>query len=99
MKKEIVWLPQAESDFAHDVEYLDENYGRKTSTRYMEAVYDTLEKISNADLVAYQLVDAEKGVRRCKVTKTKYVYYRILNDCIELLTFRDTQQNSEDLKL
>jgi len=38
MKKAIIWLPQAEADFSRDVEYLEENYGRRTATTYMEAV-------------------------------------------------------------
>ena len=65
----------------------------------MEAIYDTIEKISNADVIEYQLVDPKKQIRRCKVVKTKYLYYRIQEDIIELLTFRSTKQNPDSLDL
>jgi|GEM_PF-4369131 len=62
----------------------------------MAQVMDTLEKITS-ELVAYQLVHEAKGIRRCKINKHKYLYYRMLAGKVELVTFHSSRQNPDSL--
>ncbi len=96
---EIIWSPRAETEYLRDLTYLEENYGRRVATDYMVQVIEALEKISNADKIAYQLVDLEKEIRRYKVNKNKYLYYRIQKDSIELIAFIGSKQNPDTLEL
>ncbi len=65
----------------------------------MVQVVDALEKIANTETVAYQLVDAVKNVRRCKINKQKFLYYRIGEQRIELVAFFSGKQNPDKLNL
>lgn len=82
-----------------DITYLEENFGRRVATDYMVQVVNTLEKIANAETVAYQLVDAVKNIRRCKINKQKFLYYRIGEQRIELVAFFGSKQNPDNLDI
>ncbi|MBC8112510.1 MAG: type II toxin-antitoxin system RelE/ParE family toxin [Verrucomicrobia bacterium] len=94
---EIIWSPRAESEFIKDIDYLGENYGRKTATRYMEQLTDAIEKISKIDMIAYQLVDAEKDIRKYKVNANKNLYYRLTENKLEIIAFYSDKQNPDTL--
>ena len=95
----VEWTTQAEDSFEEQVNFIAEVYSYKVSADFMEQTYDTLEKIKNP-LVNYQLVDAGKGIRKCKINKFVDLYYKIIDDeYIELRTFFDSRQNPKKLKL
>lgn len=56
----VEWTAQAEKDFEKYVNFLAKNISYKASADFMEATFDTIEKIRNP-LVNYQIVDSTKG--------------------------------------
>jgi plasmid stabilization system protein ParE len=95
----VEWTEQAENDFEKYVNFLAENISHKASASFMEATFDTIEKIRNP-LINYQIVDTIKEIRKCKINKSVDLYYKIIDDnCIELRAFFDSRQDSKKLKL
>jgi plasmid stabilization system protein ParE len=97
---EIIWSPRAEADFSNDLNYLEENFGNKTASRYKQELIQALENISRIDLISYQLVDAEKGIHRYRINKNKNLYYRIVSEnVLELIAFYSNRQDPDKLSL
>ena len=95
----VEWTAQAEKDFEKYVNFLAENISYKSSADFMEATFDTIEKIRNP-LVNYQIVDSTKGIRKCKINKFVDLYYKIIDEeCLQIRTFFDSRQNPNRLKL
>lgn len=95
----VEWTVQAEKDFEKYVNFLAENISFKASADFMEATFDTIEKIRNP-LVNYQIVDSTKGFRKCKINKFVDLYYKIIDEeCLQIRTFFDSRQNPNRLKL
>lgn len=95
----VEWTAQAEKDFEKYVNFLAENISHKASADFIEATFDTIEKIRNP-LVNYQIVDSTKGFRKCKINKFVDLYYKIINEeCLQIRTFFDSRQNPNKLKL
>lgn len=69
----VEWTEQAEKDFEKYINFLVESFGNKASADFMEATYDTIEKIRNP-LINYQIVDSEKGIRKCKINKSAFLW-------------------------
>lgn len=99
MEKPVIWRPRAETDFQNDVIYLETLGNRKVITEYLTAVADAVEHISDPDQVLYQIVDPDRNIRRYKLNPHKWMYYRVQDDFIELLTIFDTRQDPGKLKL
>ncbi len=98
---EIIWSVRAENDYIKDLDYLEENYGNSAVLLYMEHLADALESIRAIDTAIYQLIDAQRNIRKYKVTKTKNLYYRIIesDNRLELIAFYSDKQDPDKLKL
>ncbi len=99
MSKPVRWLPRAEEDFRQDVAYLEERAGRKAVTDYLHTVAAVVERIADVDKILYQVIDEEKHIHRCRITPHKWLYYRVIEEAIELLTIFDSRQDPGKLQL
>ena len=92
------WRPQAEEDLREQVAWLEANRGQAAATHFLEQVAKTLTHLSSG-LIAYRIIDAERGIRRCPINKYIALYHRLLGNEIELLTLFDTRQDPDKLRL
>lgn len=95
----IIWLPQATKALAEQTKWLEENRGHRVVQRYFEQVHAAVERLRRGDLILYKLYDAKRNIRYCPVNRHTQLYYRPLEDAIELLTFFNTRQDPDKLKL
>lgn len=100
MEVEISWSPKSMEDFRKQIQYLEENFGRRTANLFMEKTFDILEKVARMDVVSYQVIDSKRSIHKFKIYKFLDLYYRVkAENHIELITFFDSRQNPKKLKL
>ncbi|MCB1177669.1 MAG: type II toxin-antitoxin system RelE/ParE family toxin [Leptospiraceae bacterium] len=68
MAHKIIWLPQAEMDFAETLQYLMENFGQSVSIRFKDKVEKQLDIISNNPKIN-PIYFWKRNIRRSVVVK------------------------------
>jgi plasmid stabilization system protein ParE len=96
--KKIKWTNRAESDFDNTLEYLDKTWGESVKREFYTQTMNVLALIAQTPLM-YQLYDKKRKIHRCVLTKQIYLYYRILESEVHLLTFWDNRQEPKKLQL
>ena len=74
------------------LEYLVENFGRKKA----KEVYDRIEKVLDEISKMPELFPASKkikNVRKCVLSKQTSIYYRVVGEYIEVITFRANRRD------
>ena len=98
MIRSVVWSSRAKNDYFEILEYLDKHWNRNVTIRYIERV-DTVISTIQASPQLFPTSSDFKKVRRCVVTKHTTLYYRIINDKIQLITLFDSRHNPEKRNL
>jgi len=47
----------------------------------------------------FQVYSKKKRIRKCLLTKQNAMYYRIVDNVVEIITIHDTRRNTKTLKL
>lgn len=74
MAHKITWTDTARSDYYEIVDYLIDNWGRKSARNFKNTVNAKLKLISKMPKM-YPKTEARKKVRRCIVVKQVSMYY------------------------
>ena len=92
----VKWTEKAESDYFAIIDYLLENWGRKSAKDFKNTVENTIDLISKMPTL-YPLTDFRDGLRRCVVVKQVSLYYQVNDKDIEIYVVRllDNRQNPE----
>lgn len=98
MVKKISFSPEANQRLYEIVTYLVDNWSVKSAEKFLEILDN---KLSHIRLFPYSFPQLEnkEEVRKCVLTVQITLYYRLLNDEAELITFFDTRQDLEKLNL
>ncbi|MGI4870015.1 MAG: type II toxin-antitoxin system RelE/ParE family toxin [Janthinobacterium lividum] len=94
----LIWQPQAEESFRNQVEWLEANRDRKAVTHFLQEVAQALTQLRDG-LVSYRVIDVQRNIRSCPANKYMVLHHRPVAEGMELLTFFDTRQNPDKLKL
>jgi len=94
MAYKIRWTPIALEDYERVVDYLIKKWSVNVAVDFEEIVNKKLANLSGQPFMG---IPSEKKpmVRSISLTKHNRLYYRIRDDCIELLNIFDTRQNPE----
>jgi plasmid stabilization system protein ParE len=93
------WTEEAKSTFNSNLNYLHAEWNAKVVSDFLDRV-DYVVELIQTNPNSFLLVNSEKNVRRCVVTKQISLYFKIVSkDQIDLITFWNTYQNPEKLKL
>lgn len=93
------WTEEAKSTFNSNLNYLHTEWNTKVVSDFLDRV-DYVVELIQTNPNSFLLVNSEKNVRRCVVTKQISLYFKIISeDRIDLITFWNTYQNPERLKL
>ena len=98
MNVPVVWSPQASDAYRKQVQWLEANRDSRAVLRYLHEVATAVDRVATP-AVRYQAVAGHSDIYRYKLNATTYLYYRIRNETVELLTLFDTRQNPDKLKL
>jgi plasmid stabilization system protein ParE len=97
MPKKIVWSPLAQDDISDISEYLSEEWNNKTANHFISIVDHLVDHIS-INPRQFPEIHPELKVRKCVITKHNSIYYRVLEDQIDILRIFDTRQDPEKLR-
>lgn len=92
MAYQIIFSEEAKIQLQSIFNYLLNNWSDKVATDFIIKVDEILFLISlNPKL--YPQTKKRKGIRKCVVTKQTSLYYHLLKNEIEIITFFDNRQN------
>lgn len=90
---EIRWTPHALKELADTLAYLENNFTEKELKRLARKIEETTHLISqNPELFPKSTV---KNVRRVAILKFNTMYYRVINDRIEIISFFSNRQSPD----
>jgi len=99
MSYKIIWSQEAKYAIIKNIDYLSKEWSNQVLNQFLAQVETALEKIAQ-NPQAYPPHKTATGVRFYKINKRIILYYRIKdNSEIGLITFWNTYQNPENLKL
>jgi len=97
MTERIIWSPKAEKDLENILDYLFENWGQKITVRFLDNISYLIKQIENTP-ERYPVINKDLNVRKCVLTKQNTLFYRVINNKIEILRVYDTRQDPKKLK-
>ncbi|MBD2768534.1 type II toxin-antitoxin system RelE/ParE family toxin [Hymenobacter sp. BT664] len=95
----IIWSPRANANYRKQVQWLEENRDARTVLRYLREIATAIDRISSPDAVQYQAVADHPNTYCYRLNKFTALYYRISGENVEIITFFDTRQHPDSLKL
>jgi len=98
MPKEIIWSPLAESDVIQVIDFLEKNWTVNIAVKFLDKIDASIFLISR-DYDLFPLINKELGIRKCVISKHNSLYYREINDKIEIIRLFDTRQDPKNLRL
>ena len=98
MANKITWTETARNDYFVIVDYLIENWGRKSARSFKSTVSRQLKLISKMPKM-YPKTEARQNLRRCVVVKQVSMYYLEigLDKEIIVVRFYDNRKNPDKL--
>lgn len=96
MTREIIWSPAAEKDFESILEYLQIKWSARITRRFINKVDDNIELIVE-DPQIFPVINVELQIRKSVITKQNTLYYREVNNKIEIVRLFDTRQDPNKL--
>jgi len=99
MSIRINWTSEAEKTFNQNLEYLSKEWDVIVINDFLDRVEETVETIrSNPKL--YPLHRTHENVHKCVMHERIILYYKVVDEeVIDLLTFWNTYQDPDHLKL
>lgn len=97
MSLKIYWSPAAEKDLNNTLNYLQENWSKRTLIKFINKV-DDLTALIAEDPKLFPLINKDLGIRKCVITRHNTIFYRVSNEKLEIVRLFDTRQHPSKLK-
>lgn len=94
----IVFSERASKELNSTFKYLEENWSVKIAKEF-SATIDIKINFIKSNPYQYPPFKNKKEIRKCVVTEQISLFYRILNDEVQIITLFDTRQDIEKLKI
>jgi len=88
----IRWTDHALSELSDTVKYLEENWTERELIQFANAVDHTIEIISRHPEI-YPVANKKRKTRKAVVDKNNSIYYRIVQDSVQILSVFGTKQD------
>ena len=92
MNKTLIWSPKSRDNFLDILGYIQDEWGIKKATDFIDRTDVILEKITVYPLM-YPASKSNKNLRQAVVTKQTSLTYEIRDDAVELIEFYDNRRN------
>jgi plasmid stabilization system protein ParE len=96
--RKIIWTPEADTDVAQILFYLDENWDNKVALRFLDKLDGLLFQIEKNPF-QFPIFFKSQKIRKCVVTMQNSLFYQFDEYNIFILRIYDTRQNPQTLKL
>jgi plasmid stabilization system protein ParE len=94
----ILWTDNALLELKKTVDYLEQNWTERELKKLATQLEKTLQLISQNPYL-FQASDVKKNVRRAVVLSVNSIYYRILENDVEIISFFSNRQSPDKRKL
>lgn len=96
MPKQVIWAPSAENDFGVILEYLNQQWGAKTTYQFIEITSTIIQQIAWKPKML-PISNKKMKIRRGVITKHNSIYYRESPAQIQIIRIYDTRQDPDKL--
>ncbi|MFI1770953.1 type II toxin-antitoxin system RelE/ParE family toxin [Thalassobellus citreus] len=94
----VLWTDHAMSELKETIEYLEENWTERELRRFSEKLDHTIELISKApDIFPSSFEKTE--IRKAVVEKHNNLYYRVIEDSVEIISLFSNRKNPDNKKI
>jgi plasmid stabilization system protein ParE len=94
----ILWTDFALKELKNTIEYLEENWTERELRNLASEIEEKLSLLShNPNL--FQSSDVKKDIRRVVIAKHNTLYYRVMGNTIEIISFFSNRQSPKKRKL
>lgn len=97
MDKEIIWSPAAEKDFEKILDYLQNKWSDRVISKFINKVDDNIGLIID-DPKIFPVINEDLQIRKSVITKHNILFYREVNQKIEIVRIFDTRQDPKKLE-
>lgn len=97
MSKQVIWSPQSENDFSDILEYLAQNWNKRIVLKFIDIVDELINQISS-NPKQFPIIQKQKKIRKCVITKHNSLYYRERKEFVDILRIYDNRQDPRKLK-
>jgi len=87
---------KAEDSLDEIFEYLVENWSEKIKNNFKNKLNNEINYLRQNPYM-YQASNERQDIRRCFITKHNALYYRILENEVEIITIHNTKSNPDSL--
>ena len=94
----VILSPSAKFDIQNISQYLNQEWGKNVLTKFLFKVNWIINQIV-INPQQYPIINSRLKIRRCVITKQNTLFYRIVNDKIEIVRIYDTKQDQKKLKI
>jgi plasmid stabilization system protein ParE len=86
---------RARRDIEQIADYLSKNWSERTKIEFLILLTEQMKLISTMPYL-YKASQKQFNVRECVMNKHTILYYRVLEETIEIITIRNTRQKPEE---
>ena len=94
----ILWTDNALKELAETITYLENNWTEKELKKLANSLENTLNLISQNPYL-FQVSDYKPQIRRAVILYLNTLYYRVLANDVEIISFFSNRKNPEKRKL
>jgi len=92
MPKQVIWSLQSEDDLYNILEYLMEHWDKSVLLKFIDIVDEIINHIS-INPKQYPIIQKQKKIRKCVITKHNSLYYRDRKGYVDILRIYDNRQD------
>jgi plasmid stabilization system protein ParE len=92
MALEIHWSKRADQKFDKIIQYLENEWGEKVTTTFVNKVYDFLDNLSMLPNLG-TIENKQHNIRGFTISKQVNIFYKVKSDQIIILDFFDNRQS------
>lgn len=86
---------RARRDIEQIADYLSKNWSERTKIEFLILLTEKMKLISTMPYL-YKASQKQFNIRECVMNKHTILYYRVLEETIEIITIRNTRQKPEE---
>lgn len=96
MNRQVLWSPASERDFETILDYLQSNWSGRVIAKFINKVDNQIGLILEKPEI-FPMINDKLKIRKSVVTKHNTLYYREINNNIEIVRLFDSRQDPKKL--
>lgn len=98
MRYKVTISQRAQANLMQILDYLEQNWSEKVKNSFLQKLRRVVGLISHNPYL-FPASFRKNDIHKCVLTKHNVIYYRIVDDEVEIITIHDTRQKPDKLKL